>query len=41
MKVTRYFGAPVDFTCLFAIIGFQILERLWWFLYRFLAVRMF
>ena len=41
MKVMRYFNAPVDFTCLFAIIGFQILQRLWWTLYRVLALRMF
>ena len=39
MKVTRYFGAPVDFTCLFAIIGIQIIERLWWRLYMLLAMR--
>ena len=41
MKVSRYFNAPVDFTCLFAILGFQIIQRLWWTLYRFLAMRMF
>ena len=37
MKVMRYFRAPVDFTCLFAVIGIQIIERLWWMLYRLLA----
>ena len=37
MKVMRYFRAPVDFTCLFAIIGYQIVERLWWRLYILLA----
>lgn len=37
MKVMRYFNAPVDFTCFFAIIGFQILERLWWRLYVVIA----
>ena len=37
MKVTRYFNAPIDFTCLFAIIGFQIIERLWWRLYMLIA----
>ena len=31
--VRRRFNAPVDFTCLFAIIGIQIIERLWWRLY--------
>lgn len=41
MRVRRYFNAPVDFTCLFAIIGFQIVERLWWTLYRVLAMRMY
>ena len=40
MKVTRYFNAPVDFTCLFAIIGIQILERLLWVVYRLVALRM-
>ena len=40
MKVRQYFNAPVDFTCLFAIIGFQIIERLWWYLYRILAFRL-
>ncbi|MDO4866411.1 MAG: YggT family protein [Clostridia bacterium] len=37
MKAMRYFRAPVDFTCLFAIIGYQIVERLWWRLYILLA----
>lgn len=37
MRVMRYFRAPVDFTCLFAIIGYQIVERLWWRLYILLA----
>ena len=32
-KVMRYFRAPVDFTCLFALIGYQVLERLWLRLY--------
>ena len=41
MWVRNYFAAPVDFTCLFALIGFQILERLWWMLYRVLALRIF
>ncbi len=37
MKVSRYFNAPIDFTCLFAILAFQILERLWWRLYVLIA----
>jgi uncharacterized protein YggT (Ycf19 family) len=37
MKVMRYFNAPIDFTCFFAIIGFQIIERLWWRLYMVIA----
>ena len=41
LKVRRYFRSPVDFTMLFALIGFQILERLWWMLYRALAMRGF
>ena len=40
MWVMQYFRAPVDFTCFFAIIGYQLLERLWWMLYRLLAVRL-
>lgn len=41
MKVMRYFNAPVDFTCLFAILGIQIISRLWWMLYRIVAMRMY
>lgn len=41
MKVSRHFNAPIDFTCLFAILGIQILQRLWWVLYRLLALRVF
>ena len=41
MKVARYFNAPIDFSCLFAILGFQIVERLWWVLYRLLSGRIF
>ena len=37
MRVMRYFNAPVDFTCLFAIIAFQIIQRLWWRLYMLIA----
>lgn len=37
LKLMRYFRAPVDFSCLFAVIGYQILERLWWRLYFLLA----
>ena len=37
MKVMRHFNAPIDLTCFFAIIGFQILERLWWRLYVLIA----
>ena len=37
MKVMRYFRAPVDFSCFFAIIGYQIIQRLWWRLYFLLA----
>ena len=33
MKVMRHFNAPVDLTCFFAIIAFQIIDRLWWRLY--------
>ena len=37
MKLMRYFRAPVDFSCLLAVIGYQILQRLWWQLYYLLA----
>ena len=37
MRVMRYFNAPIDFTCLFAIIAFQIIQRLWWRLYMLIA----
>ena len=39
MKLMRRFNAPIDFTCFFAIIGFQIINRLWWRLYVLLAFR--
>ena len=35
--VRRYFAAPVDFTYFFAMIGYQIIYRLWWMLYHLLA----
>lgn len=35
--VMRRFNAPVDFTCLFAMLGYQILGRLLWRLYFILA----
>ena len=37
LAVMRRFRAPLDFTCLFAVIGYQIIERLWWRLYMLLA----
>ena len=37
LKVMRYFRAPLDFTCLFAVLGYQILGRLLWRLYFILA----
>lgn len=35
--VMRRFNAPLDFTCLFAVLGYQLLERLLWRLYFLLA----
>ncbi len=35
--VRRYFAAPIDFTYLFAMIGYSILERVWWLLYMLLT----
>ena len=40
MKVRQYFQAPVDFTFLFAIIFYQVLGRVWWWLYALLARRL-
>ena len=39
LKLMRYFRAPIDFTCLFAVLGYQIIERLWWRLYLLLRMR--
>ena len=33
----RYMRAPLDFTCFFAVIGWQLVDRLWWRLYFLLA----
>lgn len=41
MWIARYFNAPIDFTCLFALLGIQLIQRLWWYLYRLVAFRMF
>ncbi len=37
LAVMRHFRAPVDFTCFFALIGYQILERVLWRVYALLA----
>ena len=37
LKLMRYFRAPIDFSFLLAMIGYQIVERLWWRLYMLLA----
>ena len=37
LRVMRYFNAPVDFTCLFALLAYQLLGRLLWRLYFILA----
>ena len=37
MKLARYFNAPVDFTCLFAVLGYQLLGWLLMRLYFMLA----
>ena len=37
MYVMRRFRAPVDFSCLFALLGYGLLERLWVQLYLLLA----
>ena len=33
MRLMHYFRAPVDFSYLFALLAYQIIERLWWRLY--------
>ena len=35
-KLMQRFNAPVDFSCLFAVIAYQVMERLWWMLYALL-----
>ena len=37
LKVMRRFNAPVDLTMLFAVIGYQLLERVLWRVYFLLA----
>ena len=37
LKLMRYFRAPIDFTCWFALIGIGIIERIWWRLYYIIA----
>ena len=37
LKLAQRFNAPVDFTCLFALLGYQLLGRLLWRLYFLLA----
>lgn len=34
LKLMRYFRAPVDFTCFFALIGLSVIERIWWQVYK-------
>ena len=41
MKAQRYFNAPIDFTCLFAIIGLNLMQRLLWLLFRLMSGRVF
>lgn len=31
--IMRYFRAPLDFTCLFALIGISIIDQVWWQIY--------
>lgn len=40
LKLMRYFRAPIDFTCWFAVIFYQIANQLWWQLY-WLLLRLF
>ena len=36
--IARYFRAPIDLTCWFAIIAYQLLDRLWWRLYALIVM---
>ena len=40
LRLMRRFNAPVDFSCLFALLGYQIVQRLLWRLYFLLARRL-
>ena len=35
--VSKFFAAPIDFACLFALIAYRIFNSLWWQLYFSLA----
>ena len=37
LRIMRYFNAPIDFSCWFALIGFRILRRVWWYVYMLIA----
>lgn len=37
LMIMRRFNAPIDLTCFFAVIGMQLINRLWWRLYVLLA----
>jgi len=39
--VMRYFRAPLDFTCFFALIGISLIERIWWRIYVIVAGLMY
>ncbi|MBE5772658.1 MAG: hypothetical protein E7337_01835 [Clostridiales bacterium] len=41
LKLMRFFRAPIDFTCWFALIGLTILDRVWWYLYHLLRGLMY
>jgi len=40
LKVMRWFNAPIDLTCFFAVIAYNLINRLWWRLYYLLLFRM-
>ena len=36
LRLMRHFSTPIDLTCLFAVLAYQIMGRLWWMLYALL-----
>jgi len=37
LMLMRHLRAPVDFSCLFALIGISLINRVWWMIYGVIA----